>query len=47
MIEEQIGRKIVCECEIFSDLKDVKRKRLSAVFGVDFGQPRRRDLDVA
>jgi hypothetical protein len=46
MIEEQIGSKIICECEIFSDPKEIKRKRLEAALGVDFGEPRRRNLDV-
>jgi hypothetical protein len=46
IIEEQIGRKITCECEIFSDSKEIKRKRLQAAFGVDFGEPGKRNLDV-
>jgi hypothetical protein len=46
MIEEQIGRKIVCECEILSDPKEVARRGLSAAFGVDFGTPGKRNLDV-
>jgi AMMECR1 domain-containing protein len=46
MFEEQIGRKIVCECEIFSDPKEVKRERLSAAFGVDFGERGKRNLDM-
>ena len=46
MIEEHIGRKIFCECEILSDPKEIKRKRLQAAFGVDFGEPGKRDLDV-
>jgi hypothetical protein len=39
IIEEQLGKKIICECEILSDPKEVKRKRLSAAFGVDFAEP--------
>jgi hypothetical protein len=46
IIEEHIGRKIVCECEIFIDPKEAKRKRLQAAFGVDFGAPGKRNLDV-
>jgi hypothetical protein len=46
MIEEQIGRKIVCECEIFSDPKEVKRKRLQSAFEVGFGKPGKRNLEV-
>ncbi len=46
IIEEQMGRKILCECEILSDPKEVKRKRLQAAFGVDFGEAGRGDLDV-
>jgi AMMECR1 domain-containing protein len=46
MIEEQIGKKIICECEILSDPKEIKRKRLSAAFGVDFGESGMRNMDV-
>jgi hypothetical protein len=46
IIEEQIGRKIICECEILSDPKEVARRRLSAAFGVDFGEAGKRNLDV-
>jgi hypothetical protein len=44
IIEEQMGRKISCECEILSDPKEIKRKRLSAAFGVDFGEPGKREI---
>jgi AMMECR1 domain-containing protein len=46
MMKKYIGRKIVCECEILRDPKEVKRKRLEAAFGVDFGELGKMDLDV-
>jgi hypothetical protein len=46
IIEEVIGRTILCECEIFSDPKKIRRNKLQAAFGVDFGKPGKRDLDV-
>jgi hypothetical protein len=37
---------LVCECEILGD--DAKRRRmeLESMFGVDFGEPRRRKLEL-
>jgi hypothetical protein len=46
IIEEQIRREIGCQCEIFSDPKEINRKRLQAAFGVDFGELADRYLDV-
>jgi hypothetical protein len=45
-LNNRLIRKLICECEIFSDPKEVKGKRLQAFFGVDFGEPGKRDLDV-
>ena len=46
IIFERIGRKLVCECEMVRD--DVKHRRmeLEKMFGVDFGEPGRRGLEL-
>ena len=40
MIEERIGRKLLCECELLHDERTMRRKELELVFGLDFGGPR-------
>ena len=45
LIEERLGRKVACECEILTDPKELKRHRLRSR-GVYFGEPGRRELDV-
>ena len=46
IILERLGRKPICECEMLRD--DAKRRRmeLERMFGVDFGGPGRRDLEL-
>jgi len=46
LIEDHIERKVICECRILTDEKDLGRMRLQTAFGVDFGEPGRRELDV-
>jgi hypothetical protein len=46
MIEERIGRNLICECELLNDEKAIRRKELQTMFGVDFGPPGARDLDI-
>jgi len=46
MIEERIGRKLHCECELVRDDKSLRRMELERMFGVDFGAPGRKELDV-
>jgi hypothetical protein len=46
-IENRTGRRVVCECQFLNDEKEIKRRRLGATFGVDFGEPGQRDLEVA
>ena len=46
LIEERLGRKVACECEILTDPKELKRQRLRSR-GVDFGEPGKRELDVS
>jgi hypothetical protein len=46
MIEERIGRNLRCECELLNDEKTIRRKELQALYGVDFGLPGERNLDI-
>ena len=46
IIEDRIGRKLTCECQILNDEKAIRRKKLESVFGVDFGGPGRGDFDI-
>lgn len=45
-IENSIWRRVECECEILNDEKEVKRRRLWVQFGMDFGEPGKRNMDV-
>jgi hypothetical protein len=38
LIEERIGRDLICECQVMHDEKAVRRMQLKE-FGVDFGEP--------
>ena len=46
IIFERFGRKLVCECEMIGDNEKRRRMELEKMFGVDFGEPGRRDLDI-
>jgi hypothetical protein len=46
MLEERIGYKVVCECEWIGDNRERRRMELTQVFGVDFGEPGKREVDV-
>jgi hypothetical protein len=46
MIDEQIGRKLICECQILNDEKAIRRNELESIFGVDFGEAGKRKVDV-
>jgi len=46
MIEERIGRKLMCECELLNDRRAIRRKELQSMFGVDFGEAEKREVDV-
>ena len=35
-LEEYLGRKIVCECQILYDEREIRKRDLMRVFGVDF-----------
>jgi hypothetical protein len=45
-IELHLGRNIICECQILTEEKELKRMRIKTAFGVDFGEPGNRELDV-
>ena len=47
IIEDRIGRKLTCECQILNgDEKEIRRMTLQKIFGADFGCPGRRDFDI-
>jgi hypothetical protein len=46
IIFERLGRKLVCECEMLGDDKKHRRIELESMFGVDFGRPGGRSLDL-
>jgi hypothetical protein len=46
MIEERIGRTLICGCEHLNDQKAIRRKELRALYVVDFGLPGERHLDI-
>ena len=46
MIEERISKNPKCECDLLNDEKEIRRKELQTMFGVDFGIPGDRHLDI-
>ena len=46
LIEEHLGRELECECEILGDKKVIRRRELQKQFGVDFGQPGERQVEI-
>jgi len=44
ILEERLGRQLVCECEILVDKQAMREKDLANAFGADFGEPGR-DFD--
>ena len=46
IIFERIGRKLICECEMLRDDKKRRRMELESMFGVDFGGPGGRGLEL-
>jgi hypothetical protein len=46
MIEDRIYKRLNCECEILTDPNDIRRKDLQRMYGMDFGMPGRRELDI-
>ena len=45
LIDEFFFRELECECEILCGDKEIRRRELEK-FGVYFGEPGRRDVDV-
>ena len=45
MIEDHLGRRLICECQILNDERAIRRRELEK-FGVDFGTPGRREIDL-
>jgi len=46
MIEDQIYKRLQCECEILTNHDDLRRKDLQRMYGVDFGEPGNREMDI-
>ena len=46
IIEDRIGRKLTCECQMLNDEKSIRRMTLQKVFGMDFGGSGMRDFDI-
>ena len=46
IIKERIGRKLICECQLLNDERAIRRKELHSLFGVDFGEAGKREVDV-
>ena len=46
IIEDRIGQKLTCECQLLNDKNSVRRMTLQKVFGADFRGPGRRDFDI-
>ena len=46
MLEERIGHKVTCECQLLEDDRERRRRELTKVFGVDFGELGNRGIDV-
>ena len=46
MIEDRIYKRLKCECEILTNHDDLRRRDLQRMYGIDFGEPGRRELDV-
>jgi hypothetical protein len=46
LIEKRIGHKLTCECQLVDGGKKRRRLELERTFGVDFGEPGNRCVDV-
>jgi len=46
IISERLGRKLICECEMLRDDEKRRRMELERIFGVDFGEPGERGLEL-
>jgi hypothetical protein len=46
IIEDRLFKKLICECEILTNPNDIRRRDLQRMYGIDFGEPGRRELDI-
>lgn len=46
MIEDQLFKRLQCECEILTNHDNLRRRDLQRMYGIDFGEPGRRELDI-
>ena len=46
MVEDRLFKRLKCECEILTDKDELRRKGLQMTFGMDFGTPGNRELDI-
>ena len=46
LMEDSIKKRPQCECEILTDRDDLRRKELQRIYGMDFGGPGNRELDI-
>jgi hypothetical protein len=46
LLEDRIKKRPQCECEILTDRNDLRRKELQRIYGMDFGEPGKRELDI-
>ena len=46
IIEERIGRKLLCECELLHDDRTMRRMELERIYGLDFGGFGGRNFDI-
>jgi hypothetical protein len=46
LMEDRIKKRPQCECEILTDRDDLRRKELQRIYGMDFGEPGNRELDI-
>ena len=46
MIEDRLFKRLQCECEIVTNHDELRRRDLQRIYGMDFGMPGRRELDL-
>jgi hypothetical protein len=46
IIELKIGKSLMCECQLIRNDRAVRRNELRSSFGIDFGEPVKRELDI-
>ena len=46
IVEDRMYKRLKCECEILTNRDDIRRQDLQRTFGMDFGTPGNRELDI-